>query len=804
MNTEPAISFSGIEKSKELREKRKHGFKARDKYFSGDTSFPPRGKGPRSANQRPEDKNAVWNTSLNGSKAPRVRKHTKLLASKNRKGRDAVRLNHRISETKKRQGHNKPSRAEERATLHAKKETQNLSRYPPQKTTSKTKSRETPFRSSLAPVAKHTSLRKESRDLMEEHHIPITPSFSPPKQEQSKEEPLDEASSQEGDNGIYEKKMDRAVPCKGDTTTYEVRMPMLQTSDSEGNPEKEDIQSDIQIEIMFGDTGLPVDGNTDVPKGLMTSLETLELGFTNTEKSEIGMSEDLTDEMHEEENDNVSESEKEEEEEPKFEEEEGKEEEEDAILSIEEKEDTIPETTHVCEKEEEKSSADCYDDFDDEDAKEVGKNEIEGKKTLEYAFKRALDEFKAVYMNVTPFNNMQYPQFLGKMKSTRNKIHMVQANMNSFRTALMHAVFLELKSKCKKFIKVLGPKIRKKSNGHLALLKKKKNLKDVEKKLDQFIAHAAEKSYEFKKDFYEELFLPAVVNRALRKPIYPLELPKHAVDPEDGLPNYLNAMGKLIEMIITRGLYTMDISNEPFELSWSDWKKIDLDAWDCDDETLKAAYKKREVIENRAAEKSQERRKLQSPLQCALTGIPIFPGDLVHAVRVVLRDPVSKMDTPTIEERTHCLLFHAKIEEYNPPKKDDGYEPRTEEQMIDCSRGIISVILRALSIISDSYFHEDKKRMPLWYISKARDILGFATEDNYGKPSDAASDTESDIVRNEESGITFEYILESPKNIEDFVENILYAENHLEELGKMYAQQKFALQTVRHMMDMFG
>jgi hypothetical protein len=387
---------------------------------------------------------------------------------------------------------------------------------------------------------------------------------------------------------------------------------------------------------------------------------------------------------------------------------------------------------------------------------------------------------------------------------------MVQENLNAFWDTFMHAICIQLRSQWRLLIRK-------------GLLKKGSNTTAVKEALDSFIEQVKDNAEDYQKHLYQDLFLPSVMNRVIRAPIYPF-VPVPEKNPDDGLPNYLNPMGRLIQTIITRGVLNIDVAVKPCLLSWESWQKLDLDAWKTDNPELRDAYRNRSTVKEKAKTRGPARKRLKSPLECALTGLPIFPGDMVYVAFVVLRDSLSGSsgtDQPPLEESSHCLLFHAEVKGYLYDKtsagstssggggggggaggfvvdhEEDSEGSEKETELHEASRAIISSFLNSLSIIADSYYHNlgEGSKMNLdysrgttvWISSQARSFL---------------SSIELPLIDEEALEAPLRYILKRPENLEYFMSEILYLDDSLETIGEIYAQQKFAIYTVRHLMGM--
>jgi hypothetical protein len=714
---------------------------------------------------------------------------------------------------------------------------------------------------------------------------------------------VQEASSQDGDDGIYGETVDSLHPStQGEVMTYELQMPVFQTSEepSEGSEdiEHEEFRGDegegegelgqfaspedagpaegvttADLEKIIDEMSFSEEGLEEIP-GLSNALDKEMPEYPEDEEEEEELPEMEGEEEHEESyasedaaEDPVDESQREEqveeevpemeqeseamdEDEPQFFEEEV--EAEGVILNtsgspapsaidvslsassasdvemaepVDTPEDEEPVTqrddqrynTTVGEdvedgedeydddEEESEVSDTVYDDFDEEGAKPVRKGAFEDKGTIENAFRDACAEFEDTLALTKRFEEMAsnrktQPTFQGKMLSTRNRIHMVQENINSFRDTFMHAIFIELRAKCKILIRK-------------GKLKQTQGVQDVLGTLGECIEMVKDKAKDYQRHFYQDLFLPSVVNRVVRGPIYPF-VPVEDVLEEDGLPNYFNPMGRLIQQVITRGVLSLDVSYEPFSLSCSSWKKIDLGDWDTDSKDLKRAYKREEVLEERASHRGPQRRRTKSPLSCALTGIPIFPGDMIHAARLVFRDSLSgtqKNAKYSLSEKTHCLLFHSEIEQYvakpSPTSQqeqdallDDDCEEEMpdEEDMSKASRSIITSFLHSLSIIADSYYPSEEdgnsgrsmdhsRGTTVWFMSQARALLSSLVIPMVDVDSENAS---------------IKYILSSNENFIYFIEEVLFLKDYLKMFGTVYAQHKFAIYNVRHLLGM--
>lgn len=672
---------------------------------------------------------------------------------------------------------------------------------------------------------------------------------------------VEEVSSQEGDQGIYTEAEDSIMPHKASgMMSYELNVPLLQTSEDSQNlesshseePSFSGISEKTGASLVNRDQLQNVNVH-EMADDLEKAIE--RISFSEENEQVINVSEEVMhpEEIHESQEIHVMENDEEEEissgevnvtknipdkhivqeESPSPEESSESEESDDKGVHQEEvisekdsEEESEPRPVDTVILEVSENEGDDYgDDGDDEDVEEsegfhddfeedsgipVRKGELEGKGSVEDCFNYGRIFFEDTLARSRRYEEMAWskktqPVFKGKMLSTRNRIHMVKEDMIMFWDALMHAVCIQLRNHMKLLI-------RKDS------LKENEDTTQVKDALDSYIERVKDKAKDYQKYFYQELFLTSIVNRVTRAPIYPF-IAVSEKNPDDNLPNYLNSMGRLIQTFVTRGVLRMDISDEPLDLSWNSWEKLDLDAWNTNNSNLRQAYKEKKFVKERAKTRGSARKRLESPLQCAITGIPIFPGDTVHRARVVFRDSLSGISKKPLKDNTKCLLFHAELKEYlyddttsaDLASDDDDAVEEKKEEMHECSRAVIFGLLNSLSIIADSYYHNDDgddgnsdghtqsssnyKKMKLdysrgttiWFTSQARALLG-----SIEIPS---NDTEA--IEN-----PLRYVLRSTKNLGFLMEEIVFLKDYLETIGKMYAQQKFAIYTVRHLLGM--
>lgn len=656
------------------------------------------------------------------------------------------------------------------------------------------------------------------------------------------EEPeFQDASSQDGDEGIYGEEVDLLIPSrKGGVMSYEVRMPVYQTSEaSEGGhdsppprpsrkdnppPSRTDVPPEEHrpvstlrqeepvttttttemLDDLFESGGSEVLDEIELPEVpnppelvLPEAPEIPDVDFdlplvspkrkeksTEMRESDVEKSMDISSSS----TPPVGEEDMEEEPSPP--------EEEDPVVDPSPDIDNNSEDMYDDDEEPEVSDT-VRGDFDDEGAAPLKKGELEEIGTMDDAFKYARSEFEDTlaltkrYADTASMDSSTYPAFQGFMTSTRNRIHMVKENIDAFRDTFMHAVFIELRAKCKILIRK-------------GTLPNNKEVSKVLKTLDRCIEMVKDKARDYQKHFYQELFLPSILNRVVRNPIYPFVPILEGDGDDDELPNYLNPIGKLIQQVITRGILSLQVTDDPFELLWESWENIDLEAWDVENKALCKTYRKKSVVKGRSKTRGAARKRLKSPLECALTGIPIFAGDMVHAARLVFRDSlsgISKNTKHTVKEATHCLLFHAEVLQYiSPPEKgesadedesmDDEEEEIDEKEMWEASHVIITNFFNSLSIIGDSYYHgEDDRALDyskgttVWFMSQARSMLASI-----------------ELPVTEEPPIKF--ILSNTSNLEYFMEEVLFLSDYLESFGKIYAQHKFAIYNVRHLLGM--
>jgi hypothetical protein len=253
---------------------------------------------------------------------------------------------------------------------------------------------------------------------------------------------------------------------------------------------------------------------------------------------------------------------------------------------------------------------------------------------------------------------------------------------------------------------------------------------------------------------------------------------------------------------------------------WCD--KIDWDAWNTTNPDLRKEYQDKSTIKVLSSARGEERKKLKSPLCCALTGIPIFPGDYVHAAEVIFRDgPYGISDVP-IAARRCCILFHAEIQEYlsidltratermdddnNDDDDDDddlGFivdeadEEDIESSLHRKSYAIITTLLNSLMIITDSYFGSNLeidycKNTPYWYISQACAVL----------EGTSASYEREEYMHVDKEMLTIMHILKSKKKLNHFIHKTLMRKDYLLRFSKIYLQHKFAIYTLRHILAM--
>ena len=454
---------------------------------------------------------------------------------------------------------------------------------------------------------------------------------------------------------------------------------------------------------------------------------------------------------------------------------------------------SLPEDTLVPPDDEE-SSEDPKDDFDNV-KHPYQPGEFEGEGEMKDALKNARDVFSEVMSSTKRYHDLamyERAAFRGKRTIAENRIQMSRENLNAFRDTVMHAMAMELLAQCRTL-----------------KLDESTSLEDFEavrNKLSEMIEAVKENAAAYQKNYYENLFLPSILNRVVRKAIYPfLKVPED----EDGLPNYLNPMGKLIEFIVPRGILSMEVSGEPFQLDWNDWKLLDKKKL-CEELVLKSLKDTAWVL-NASKTRDEERNTCRSVLACALTGIAIFPGDMIHVARIVRRASTKNVTEP-LEDRTHCLLFHAEIEQYvrtpgrrmqcgeedminEDEESDDEDGEDIEERASAASRSIIVTLLNSLSIIADSYYASGLKRnfsktTTLWFKAQGRALLASAL-----MPPE-------DIQEVTEAAITVNTIVASMESLQYFIEHTLMQEAHLNTLGRMYAQHMLAIYNLRHLLGM--
>lgn len=440
---------------------------------------------------------------------------------------------------------------------------------------------------------------------------------------------------------------------------------------------------------------------------------------------------------------------------------------------------------------------------DDIDEKYNEKRELEGQDTLEQSYFTAYQEFANGISQMPEFEGivMETRSFASRSVLHAKTVRMNRRDYEGFWDTLMFAVhhqfYAELVDLTKK---------------HTISLENGRRVKD---QLVSMIQEGKEEAYAYQKENFEVIFMKEMIGYAFAKPFMPLD--RRRLFDKDGkeYPIAIHPLGNLIMNVVSRGCLCFDVTAEPFVLKRSYWNHLSVkewvdEHWDRDagmrDVVPQGEEKTRENVIRyyqkvftsqeffkRVNKTTNGRETLRSMLYCAFSGLPIFPGDLVHAVKIVFRSDHRGcgMGNPSVreEDRTNCLFVLAELDNFVPRVCNDSDEDKEEdsevyqeeldlrhEQGVDSSGEIITAILNAATILGDSHLPLDRLDTcaPLWFEKQARRLIKNSFENS---PFD----------------IPMYDVLTSVDHLKTYYKEVLFYKNNLEAVSHMYAKFKMVL-----------